>query len=433
MIPRSQHTSVDRKGELQLQDTYELAIEKTIAAIGVSDEDVAHVRLLMRKAAAQLSNTWRWGSEVGADLVVVDVGELRPDGAVRAQATGVRSRCSATKASIPRATRVHRPLKLQHRRCAEPGHGRREHPGCRGRARHDFYSASPTCRRYANRRAHCGHDEPGQGVEDVALGLDELIRGNPLVDPFANARPPLSHDNAVGIEESAGATRRSEARVDRDTAQGVNASGASRNLLPPSRRSLGEDRTQHPLLAYLGNDLLGGPAQIAWHDEAVLTLDPKNDVFHCEAGLAALEVYCREPPRRSDWRALTSAEIAQVRQSQVAQPYSRLIWLDALLRSGGKLAGHLDPGGTYRLTRWLEIRRDYPRHSRISTVMMQPLRLHEIVVASGCDMSDVFDVVNAYDAIGWLEWTPRPPRHGDVASESGLSGIMQKLRKPFGR
>ena len=48
-------------------------------------------------------------------------------------------------------------------------------------------------------------------------------------------------------------------------------------------------------------------------------------------------------------------------------------------------------------------------------------------------MAEVFDVVNAYDAIGWLEWTPRPPRHADVANESGLSGFMQKLRKPFGR
>jgi hypothetical protein len=143
-------------------------------------------------------------------------------------------------------------------------------------------------------------------------------------------------------------------------------------------------------------------------------------------------VYCREPLRRSDWRVMTSAEMTQLLETQPAQAYARLIWLDVMLRSGGKLAPHLDPGGTYRLTRWLEIRRDYPRLSRISTVMMQPLRLHEIVAASNAEMGEVFDAVNAYDAIGLLEWTPRPPRHTDPVNENGLSGFMQRLRKPFG-
>ena len=414
-----------------------MAVEKTITAIGASDEDVAHIRLLMRKAAPQLSDTWRWGSEVGADLVVVDAGEFSGQMArVRAQATGVRVALLCDEGTDPEGDLAfHRPLKLANViDVLNQVTVAASIPDALVAPRQDFYFNEPELPS-VREQAPRGDDTGVQGPlhPDVALGLDELIRGDPLVDPFANARPPLSQDHAVGIEESAGSTRRSEARVDRDTAKGASTSGASRNLLPPSKRSLGEDRSQHPLIAYLGNDLLGGPSQLAWADEAVLTLDPKNEAFHCEAGLAALEVYCRAAPRRSDWRALTSAEIAQIRQTQVAQPYSRLIWLDALLRSGGKLAGHLDPGGTYRLTRWLEIRRDFPRHSRISTVMMQPLRLHEIVVASGCEMSDVFDVVNAYDAIGWLEWTPRPPRHADVASESGLSGIMQKLRKPFGR
>ncbi|MEO8011898.1 MAG: hypothetical protein ABI650_09665, partial [Dokdonella sp.] len=111
----------------------------------------------------------------------------------------------------------------------------------------------------------------------------------------------------------------------------------------------------------------------------------------------------------------------------------RLVWLDVMLKSGGRLAPHLDPGGTYQLTRWLEIRRDYPRLSRISTVMMQPMRLHEIVAASGAEMSEVFDAVNAYDAIGWLQWTPRPPRHSSAPADAGLSGLMNRLRKPFGR
>ena len=56
--------------------------------------------------------------------------------------------------------------------------------------------------------------------------------------------------------------------------------------------------------------------------------------------------------------------------------------------------------------------------------MLQPARLHEIAAASGAPMSDVFDVVNAYDAIGLIEWTPRAPREADPKPERGLLGRL---------
>lgn len=412
-----------------------LASEKIIVAIGASDEDVAHLRLLMRKAATELSDTWRWGSEVGADLVVVDVSDFAGQMArVRAQTSGVRVAilCSPGE-DTDGDLALHRPFKqanivdvLNHITVvAETPTGIMPH-------RQDFYYAEPDLPAVREQPSRSAEPAPASPREDVALGLDELIRGDPLVDPFANARPLLSRDDSVGIEEATRQTRRSEARVEREPEARLPQMPKTRNLLPPSKRSIGEDRTPHPLKLYLTGELLGGPAQIAWVDQAVLTLDPKNQTFHCEPGLVALEVYCRESVRRSDWRMLTSTEVAQIRDLQPAQPYSRLVWLDVMLKSAGRLAPHLDPGGTYRLTRWLDIRRDYPRLSRISTVMMQPLRLHEIVAASGADMSEVFDVVNAYDAIGMLEWTPRPPRHS-AAVETGLSGLMQRLRKPFGK
>ncbi len=83
----------------------------------------------------------------------------------------------------------------------------------------------------------------------------------------------------------------------------------------------------------------------------------------------------------------------------------RLIWLYVLVHSEGKLARHLDPGGTYRLSRWIEIERDFSAYFRIASTMLQPARLHEIAAASSASMADVFDVVNAYDAIGLIEWT----------------------------
>ncbi len=418
-----------------------LATDKTIAAVGASDEDVAHLRLLMRKAAGDLTNTWRWGSEVGADLVVVDVGEFSGQMArVRAQTSGIRVALLCDAGTDPEGDlALYRPLRaatvvavLNQVTVAV------EVPNEIVPQRQDFYyGVEPEPTSVVRRPVRAPEDDTVPSMappkREVAVGLDELIRGDPLLDPFANVRAPRFDDDSVGIEDGGGSTRRSEARSEREPERKPNAAQAVRNLLPPSKRSIGEDRTPHPLRAFLAGDLLGGPAQIAWVDQAVLTLDPKNQMFHCEKTLGALEVYCREMPRRTDWRILTSAEIGLIRQSQPAQPYARLVWLDVMLKSGGRLAPHLDPGGTYQLTRWLEIRRDYPRLSRISTVMMQPLRLHEIVATSAAEMGEVFDVVNAYDAIGWLQWTPRAPRHSASPIDSGLSGLMSRLRKPFGR
>ena len=45
-------------------------------------------------------------------------------------------------------------------------------------------------------------------------------------------------------------------------------------------------------------------------------------------------------------------------------------------------------------------------------------------------MSDVFDFVNAYDAIGLIQVEPRQPRHAEPKQPTGL---LASLRKPFGR
>lgn len=404
-------------------------MEKIITAVGTTDEDAAHLRLLMRKAAPDLAKAWRWGSEVGADLVVVDPGDFAGQMArARAQVSGIRVAVICNPgAEVDSDLAFTRPLKLANvvdvlNRVTQAA----DSAAVVAPQRQDFYFEDVSDDGVAEMPA------AAFPVGEVAPGLDEMIRGNPLVDPFANARPPIGADDTVTIDAGEGPTRRSAARIERDPQRPADEPPPQRRYAPVQKRASPEDLTLRPLRDFLAGDLLGGPAQLALPGEAVLVLDPKDRVFHSEARLSALEPYCREQSRRSDWHALTSTEIAQVRAQHPAQPYNKLQWLEVLLRSKGRLASHLDPGGTYQLQRWLDILRDYPRQARISTTMMQPLRLHEIVAASGADMSEVFDVVNAYDAIGWLEWTPRPPRHGGPATDGGLSGLVQRLRKPFG-
>ena len=50
-----------------------MTTDKYLVVIGLSDEEEAHLRLLMRRAAIDhLSHMWRWGSEDKADLMIVD-------------------------------------------------------------------------------------------------------------------------------------------------------------------------------------------------------------------------------------------------------------------------------------------------------------------------------------------------------------------------
>ena len=53
-----------------------MASEKYLAVVGLSEEDTAHLRLLLRMVAGQLEHRWRWGAEENADLVVVDPADM---------------------------------------------------------------------------------------------------------------------------------------------------------------------------------------------------------------------------------------------------------------------------------------------------------------------------------------------------------------------
>lgn len=413
--------------------------EKVIATIGVSDEDMAHLRLLMRKASTELSCIWRWGTDTRADLLVVDPSNFAGQMArTRAKTSGMRV---AVVCDIDAPTEgdpaLYRPFKIGNIiGLLNEASGATATLATKIASSDTMYldTEADADAELKLADSHFAEEMSDTRRKDanVAVGLDEMIRGNPLADPFFNLQPAKLDDSTI-IGGAGGATRRSELRADREReAQAVPLSHQAppRN---PGKAADSVDRSAHRLREYLEGSLIGGPVQIAWPDAGILTLDPKNAVYHSAQTLRELEVYCRQSPRRDEWRRLTSAELTEIRETQPSQPYQKLVWLDVLLHSAGKLASHLDPGGTYELTRWLEIARDYPHYARISAAMMQPARLHEIAATCGCSMGEVFAVVNAYDAIGCLKKTPRPSRHAEPEAEKPRSTFLQRLRKPFGK
>jgi hypothetical protein len=142
-----------------------------------------------------------------------------------------------------------------------------------------------------------------------------------------------------------------------------------------------------------------------------LVVDPAAGSYHANAALSRLEPYFLDPLKPGEYRQLPSSRLDEMRASAPARPLVQLHWLSAMLRSNGCLGTHLDPGGTFKVQRWMSVYGEYRKQYRIATMMLRPLRLHEIARKADATMTEVFDVVNAYDAIGLLEWESRKSRY----------------------
>lgn len=410
---------------------------KTIAVVGISDEETAHLRLLMRRASAELSHTWKWGNESRADLLVVDPSSFAGQMArTRAQSGGMRCAIFSDDPDVAGTElALRRPLKSANvvdvlnraARMAERSEGiaPREQ---------DFYFHDVGEDAGAADVPEMHEDlQPSARDDQAAPGLDDLLRIDP-VEVREASRIKTALDQNTTVFGTSGPTARSEARG-RESPDVIAHGRADAPQEPMLARRSGSARelARHNLRHYLDGNLLGGPARVTLPDAPPLVLDPKLKVFHSPGRLATLEPYCRTALRPADWQALTSAELNELRTAEPPQPYLKLIWLYVLLHSEGQLARHLDPGGTYKLARWIEIERDFSEYFRIASTMLQPGRLHEIAAASGASMADVFDVVNAYDAIGLIEWQPRSPRGGGEPVEEPKQGLFGRLKKSLKR
>jgi hypothetical protein len=418
--------------------------DKYLAVVGLSEQDEAHLRLLMRRAAIDhLSFMWRWNTEDKADLVIVDptdfAGQLARN---RAFSSGRRCAVLGSDEDLRDGElRLPKPLKLE--AVAEllnevAAAGLFDGVDAIMPNVQSFYdddslepAAEPEPLPAPEEEEEVElHLESGEQRESTpAEGLDDLLRPDSAAKKPAFAVPFELTGDAV-IESGRRPSARAEKRV-ADSTDGlrrpertgeINLSGGA-TFEPPPAANL-----PTTLRDYLRGNLLGGPATLSLRNAPSLTLDPKARVYHSSSkSLYALVPYCRGTFPQREWHTLTTTELARVRDEQPGQPYARLLWLATLVNSGGRLAAHLDPGGRYRLKAGALIDSDGPNHQRIGDAMRDLAKLNEIAAVSGASMADVFDVVNAYESIHALETEKRQPRHTDPPPSSG--GLFSKLRK----
>lgn len=168
------------------------------------------------------------------------------------------------------------------------------------------------------------------------------------------------------------------------------------------------------------------PTRLAGNGLPSVFIDPRAQAWHCADGLKAIGGWCHRSLNPAEIRPLGDADFAAAVGHLPGHPYSRLLWIAELMQHAGALAPDLDSLARYRLSRWPQSEREFPRHFRIATLMLkQAASPQEIAAHSGATTEDVNDFINAYHAIGFIEHTAAAPRQ----PEPSRGGLFARLRK----
>ena len=159
---------------------------------------------------------------------------------------------------------------------------------------------------------------------------------------------------------------------------------------------------------------------------ASIVFDADARTYHGPTALKPLAAAFSGAVTQDDLERIGDDEWATTAAGQ-SQPLARLQWLGALLAGKGALLPGFDPAGQYRLVKWPQTEREYPRHFRIATAMMKgPATLAETAAASGVPAEQVADFVNANLATGYAEFVPPPaPESAEPQKPSGLLGRLR--------
>jgi hypothetical protein len=388
--------------------------ERVIDVVGTTDEESARVRLLFRMGAARFNARWRFSDSERPDLLLLDpatpLGAAAREVSLQLRHTFITLVDVGTEDGADWALR--RPLKLDamvrmvNLLCPPPLEKPAAAPSVnlvsQGENFFDLDLGDSLAKQFDDGLPDVKPAQivRGQGAHDV----DGLFRR----DPMANT-PEMLIPHRLGantsVEFTEAPTLRTQARLD-EIAERIGAREVeiAPNIDPRLRRSALEDTSSFPLLDYLTKPILGGPSRIEMGGLPPLVLDPVNEAYHADVDLPALELYCLQELSRSSFKALTSTELAQVRVKIPAKPWLRLRWQVRYLTAEGKLSSQLDPGGKFKLQRPIELARDYPTAYRVSSAMLREfLPLHEIAKVAKVGMTEVINVVNAYDSVNLLD------------------------------
>ncbi|MEO6137736.1 MAG: hypothetical protein ABIP11_03595 [Luteimonas sp.] len=163
------------------------------------------------------------------------------------------------------------------------------------------------------------------------------------------------------------------------------------------------------------------------HDQLVL-IDAEARQYFATTALKPLATMVDGVVTRDDFIPVDATSWArEVAALGAAQPLNRLQWYGGLLAGKGALLSEYDPAARFKLSKWPQTEREFPKHFRIATAMMKgPATLEEITAASGVPTADVIDFVNASLVSGFAEFVPETP--AEPMESNKPAGLFGRLR-----
>lgn len=263
----------------------------------------------------------------------------------------------------------------------------------------------------------------------VAL-LDAIAAGAPpagSAPPSGGTAMPAGTDqaDAASVRESAPAASAAPPPAEVDEAAAADTAPAAASDRAPD--PVTHDAGPRPLWAWLLGDRLPPRAQLRLGDGLHLLIDLRAGQWHGPTALKPMGDALRADTDLTAFVPLDDAAWAEAAAALgPPQPLPRLRWFAGLVAGNGRLLdGH--PADTlFRLRKWPQTEREYPRHFRIATAMMKgPARVAEIAAASSTGEDEVADFVNAQLACGNAEVVVAEPPPPPTPAAGGLLGRLR--------
>jgi len=391
-----------------------LAKFRTLACIGCNRIELARLRILLGEAASRLDAQWKLGSPEHADVLLLagDADEVASGRLVAAgrgvRCVDVRDGALSDAQTLPTGFGVDELVRVL---SSSVG------PGSRFKSldAHDpaFFETTGV---HAGARdpnltdieALLAGDDPQNPVLSEPVDLDRFLQRESEEYTLERIVPGrLDERTSVEPASRERPSTRAEVRGSERTPYARPVNGQSPKVFDPDPPASAARKHAAFLETFLVEGRLMAPCQLILQGTEPLILDPKHRQYRIVGDLASAEPYAGAQFLESDFERLTTRELERWHALCEGRPYLRLSWLLALRRGDGWLPRHLDPGGSYRVRRMLDLDSHFDTQIRIIEVLQDWRRLHEVAAHAGVDMQSVFNCVAAFDAIGWLEWRPR--------------------------
>jgi hypothetical protein len=370
----------------------------TLGFTGMDSATEAALTAAFQQANARLGNAWQLKSEVDAEHVIVDMDSMYgPMSWLRLHASGKRVIGLTTAARTQTDFHLSRPFDVESvaalLQSMQQGTGTPVTP-----------AAAPTA------ASPPAASPVPSGMSPSPVPQDQLPEEHPQpVDEEAEAPAP-----APGLPGSVEAGTLSPATI------------APTPVTPPVA-PVAPSR-ERGLADWLAPGTLNGHLRFRPSSGQPILIDATTRQYYASPSLKPLAAAVDGVVARNDFEPVDAATwSAETAALGAPQPLNRLQWYAGLMAGKGELLSEFDPAGRFKLGKWPQTEREFPKHFRIATAMMKgPATLDEIAAASGVPLADVADFVNASLVTGYAEIVPDAP--SEPAETAKPAGLLGRLR-----